>query len=61
VLSYFHRLRNNRWALAGLGLVAIQVALGFGNIWLAAPGWMQISHLLTAQLLWVTIVAVWLD
>ena len=61
VLSYFHRLRSNRWALAGLGLVAIQVALGFGNIWLGAPGWMQISHLLTAQLLWVTIVAVWLD
>ncbi len=61
VLSYFHRRRQSRWALAGLGLVLIQVALGVGNIWLAAPGWMQISHLLTAQLLWVTIVAVWLD
>ncbi len=61
VLSYFQRRRQSNWALAGMGLVLIQVALGVGNIWLAAPGWMQISHLLTAQLLWVTIVAVWLD
>lgn len=61
VLSFFQRRNQSRWALAGMGLVVIQVALGVGNIWLAAPGWMQISHLLTAQLLWVTIVAVWLD
>ncbi len=61
VLSFLQRRNQSRWALAGMGLVVIQVALGMGNIWLAAPGWMQISHLLTAQLLWVTIVAVWLD
>ncbi len=61
VISYLQRRNHSRWALAGMGLVLIQVALGIGNIWLAAPGWMQISHLLTAQLLWVCVVAVWLD
>lgn len=61
VLSYFQRRNQSRWALVGMGLVLIQVALGVGNIWLAAPGWMQISHLLTAQLLWICVVAVWLD
>ena len=37
------------WAL---GLTVAQVALGFANIALSAPGWMQLVHLLAAQLLW---------
>ena len=37
------------WAL---GLTVVQVALGFTNIALNAPGWMQLLHLLTAQLMW---------
>ena len=61
VLSILQRRTKSTWALAGMGIVVIQVALGVGNIWLAAPGWMQIGHLLTAQLLWICIVAVWLD
>jgi heme A synthase len=40
--------------VASLALAAIvaQVALGFANISLGAPGWMQLLHLLTAQLVW---------
>lgn len=34
-------------------LVGVQVLLGVLNIALAAPGWVQIGHLLLAQLLWV--------
>jgi heme A synthase len=35
--------------------VLSQVALGVINIMLAAPGWMQIVHLLAAQVVWLTL------
>jgi heme a synthase len=38
------------WPLA---LVGVQVVLGALNVLLAAPGWLQIGHLLMAQVLWV--------
>ncbi len=37
----------------GLAVVLAQVAIGVLNIALAAPAWMQIIHLLTAQLVWL--------
>ena len=43
-----------------LMLVGVQVLLGFSNIALAAPGWMQIVHLLMAQVLWVSVCMVWM-
>ncbi len=62
VMSYFQRSGSgSRWVVASMGLVLMQVCLGVANIWLAAPGWMQIAHLLMAQLIWVCVVAVWLD
>ena len=61
VMSYLHRRAPSRWALAAMAMVALQVGLGLLNVALAAPGWMQIAHLLMAQLLWVCVVAVWLD
>jgi cytochrome c oxidase assembly protein subunit 15 len=61
VFSLLQRKSGNRWATAGIALVSLQVVLGIANIWLAAPGVLQISHLLTAQLVWVCVVAVWLD
>ncbi len=61
ILSYLQRRSHSRWAAAGLAMVLLQVVLGFATIWLAAPPVMQISHLLTAQLLWVCVVAVWLE
>ena len=47
---------TNRWARSGMYLVAVEVALGFFNIGLSAPGWLQILHLLAAQALWVTLI-----
>ena len=45
-----------KWVLAGRFALAMQVLLGLANIALAAPGWMQLTHLLNAQLLWVALV-----
>jgi heme A synthase len=44
------------WALALGGLSMLQVALGALNIGLAAPGWLQLTHLLVAQLTWLSAV-----
>lgn len=41
----------------GLGIATIaQLAAGFVNIGLAAPGWMQLLHLLLAQVVWIFLV-----
>ncbi len=40
---------------SGLHALAGQTALGFLNIALGAPGWMQLLHLLTAQVVWMLI------
>ena len=47
---------ENRWARAAMYLVAAEIALGFLNVALAAPGWLQILHLLAAQVLWAALV-----
>ena len=36
-----------------LGLVSLQVILGVVNVLLYAPGWMQLIHLLVADILWI--------
>ncbi len=46
----------NFWARAAMYLVAVEVAVGFFNIALSAPGWLQIMHLLGAQVLWVALI-----
>ena len=58
VLSWVIRLRDvapivDRWAGFTLAAVIAQTVLGIINIMLAAPGWIQILHLLLAQLLWI--------
>ena len=45
-----------RWASAVLGLVAAQLAAGLLNAALLAPVWLQIVHLLLADLLWMALV-----
>ncbi len=45
--------RLARWLL---GLVALQLCFGVVNIVLLAPLWMQVLHLLTADLIWITLV-----
>ena len=37
-------------------LTTAQVALGFVNVWLLAPVWMQLLHLGVADLLWIALV-----
>jgi len=39
-------------------VVGIQTVLGVSNIALQAPGWMQLLHLATAQVLWIFLVLV---
>lgn len=39
-----------RWLF---GLFALQLGLGLLNVWLKAPIWMQLVHLLVADLLWI--------
>ncbi len=47
---------SNGWARAAKYLVATEVVIGFVNVGLSAPGWMQIIHLLAAQMFWVALV-----
>ncbi|MCA9649703.1 MAG: COX15/CtaA family protein [Myxococcales bacterium] len=55
--------RSPRLAKGLQHAVVTQVVLGIVNIGLAAPGWMQLAHLLMAQAVWVmlllTAVAAW--
>jgi cytochrome c oxidase assembly protein subunit 15 len=37
-------------------MVLVQVLAGFANIYLLAPIWMQLTHLLIANVLWITVV-----
>jgi protoheme IX farnesyltransferase len=48
-ISPLRLLKSSLHALAG------QAALGFLNIALSAPSWMQILHLLAAQVVWILI------
>ena len=45
-----------RMAAAVAGLALLQLAAGALNVALAAPAWMQIVHLLLANLLWIALV-----
>lgn len=40
-------------------LTWVQMVMGSLNIFLAAPGWLQLLHLLGAQLVWILAVALW--
>ncbi len=44
------------WAKAAMHAAAAQVALGFLNIALSAPAWLQLVHLLAANVLWICLV-----
>ena len=47
---------GRRWASAVLALVAAQFAAGLVNAALLAPVWLQLVHLLLADLLWLALV-----
>ncbi len=37
-------------------LTALQIMVGFANVWLLAPVWMQLVHLFVADATWITLV-----
>jgi heme A synthase len=45
-----------RLALAVIALFALQLGVGVANVWLLAPVWMQVVHLLLTDLLWIAMV-----
>jgi cytochrome c oxidase assembly protein subunit 15 len=46
-----------RLSMAVLALLGAQIALGLVDLILLAPTWMQILHLLCADLYWIALVA----
>lgn len=50
-------LRGAKWRLTALrGLLLIQLAAGAANVILLAPVWLQIVHLLLANLIWLLLI-----
>ena len=47
---------NRRLAGFVVGLLALQYVLGALDVWLLAPVWMQVIHLLAADVLWTSLV-----
>ena len=56
LLRSFRRPSERKLALVVLGLLVLQCALGVADVTLLAPVWMQILHLLGADLLWIALV-----
>mgnify|MGYP005820128591 CR=1 FL=1 len=48
--------RARRLAVSVMGLIALQVVAGAINLYLLTPIWMQLIHLLLADLLWIALV-----
>ena len=44
----------SRLSILLMVLLVLGVVHGLGNIWMAAPGWMQLIHLLLADGIWIT-------
>ena len=55
----FRLRRGPRWTL--LGLLALQLLLGVGDVLALAPTWLQVAHLLGADLLWIALVSLSAD
>lgn len=47
---------QRRWAVALTALVIVQLVVGAVNVVLLAPVWMQLVHLLLADLVWIALV-----
>jgi cytochrome c oxidase assembly protein subunit 15 len=50
--------RGRALRLAVGALTGVQMLLGFLNVWLLAPVWLQLVHLFAADLLWIALVLV---
>jgi heme a synthase len=56
LMRSFGRPSERKLALLVLGLLVLQFALGIADVTLLAPVWLQIVHLLGADLLWIALV-----
>ena len=56
LMRSFGRPSERKLALLVLGLLLLQFALGIADVTLLAPVWLQIVHLLGADLLWIALV-----
>jgi len=60
VIVWIHAQRNDpgqrRVLWAGLGIFGLQLVLGGMNVLLLAPVWLQLVHLLVADLVWLTMI-----
>ena len=56
LLRSIARPAEHKLALLVLGLLVLQFALGIADVTLLAPVWLQIVHLLGADLLWIALV-----
>ena len=54
------RESRGRWpfrlAILVVSLLILQILIGFVNVWLLAPAWLQLIHLLVSDLIWITFV-----
>jgi len=55
-LSSRPSVETRRLGLAVVGLYVSQLALGLLNVWLLAPVWLQLVHLLLSDFLWIALV-----
>ena len=56
LMRSFGRPSERKLALLVLGLLVLQFALGIADVTLLAPVWLQIVHLLGADILWIALV-----
>ncbi|MBO0860026.1 MAG: COX15/CtaA family protein, partial [Chloracidobacterium sp.] len=47
----------NRWSKALIALVLVQLGAGSLNLLLHAPTWLQLTHLLLSDLVWIALVS----
>ena len=57
IASASDRSTTKRWGYITATFVLLQLMVGFMNISLSAPGWMQLTHLGVATALWCSLVA----
>ena len=50
---------RSRTSWVVMGLLGLQIVLGVGDVLLLAPTWMQVLHLLGADLYWIALVVLW--
>lgn len=54
--SFWWKEDHSRWTLALTGTLIAQIALGVMNVIWLAPVWLQMTHLLVADLFWIMLV-----